>query len=172
MDVFGFDPKPLPPYGPDNAHMDMATLVEDGFKEVVGYLTEGRWLVFEQAGYAITNTGADASDITLTATTTDHESKSQRWVIHAQGGAPTDGGQISYGTYYLTSAMDGRYIASHTSLSKSVNGAQTYKITFLGNGKGYSLQKENGKFLGVKNGEIYISSQETGWSIFAVTYKA
>lgn len=144
VDVFGFDPKLLPPFGPDNAHKDMSSLVEDGFKEVVGYLTEGRWLVFEQGGYVTTNTGSGASDITLTTATANHEIRTHRWVIHAQGGAPTDGGQINYGTYFLASAVDGRYLASHTSLSKSVNGAETYKISFLGNGRGYSLQKRMG----------------------------
>lgn len=170
MDVFGFDPKPLPPFGPENANRDMSTLVEEGFKEVHGYLTEGRWLVFEQDGYAITNLGNGARDIILTKTTAEHEQKIQRWVIHPQGGASVEGGKGSSGTYYLASAEDGRYIASHTSLDTSVQGAETYTITFLGNGKGYSLKKENGKFLNVKDGEIHISSEESGWKTYSVSY--
>ena len=170
FDFFGFDPKPLPPYGPENANMDMSTLGEEGFKEVQGYLTEGRWLVFEQDGLAIANNGAGAKDIVLTEATSGHESKKQRWVIHDQGGAPIDGGKGSSGTYILSSAEDSRYLASHTSLSTSVNGAQTYNITYLGNGQGYSLQKENGKYLNVKDGEIYISSQATGWKAYSVSY--
>ena len=170
MDIFGFDPKPLPPYGPENANRDMSTLVEEGFKQVQGYLTEGRWLVLEQDGYAITNMGDDASDIVLTSATSSHESKTQRWVIHERGGAPVDGGHTSTGTYFLSSAEDGRWLADHTSLSTSMSGAETYSITFLGNGQGYSLMKENGKYLNVQDGQIYISSDVSGWHVYSVTY--
>jgi hypothetical protein len=59
----------------------------------------------------------------------------------------------------LTSAVDGRYIADHTSLDMLHSGAETYKITDLGDGKGYSLMKENGKFLGIgSDGTINILS--------------
>ena len=169
MEKIGFDPKPPAPYGPANANADMSRTVEEGFRLVQGYLTEGRFLVLEQGGYAITNPGG--SDIVLSAATNGHEQKSQRWVVHATGGAPTVGGQgATSGQYIFSSAADGRYLADHTSLSQSSSGAETYTINFLGNGQGYSLQKENGKYLNVKDGEIYISSDISGWQIYSVSY--
>ncbi len=135
MEKIGFDPKPPAPYGPDNANADMSRVVEEGFRLVQGYLTEGRYLVLEQDGHAITNLGG--SDFVLSAATDRHESKSQRWVVHATGGAPTDGGQgASSGQYVISSAVDGRYIASHTGFSHAVSGAQTYTISYLGKRKG------------------------------------
>ena len=97
-------------------YRNMASLVEEGFKEVSGYLTEGRWLVFEQNGYAMTNAGDDARDITLTPTTDGHEARAQRWMVEAQSGLPLEGGKGREGTYYIKSAQDARYLSSHTSL--------------------------------------------------------
>jgi phospholipase C len=169
MEKIGFDPKPPAPYGPENANADMSKTVEEGFRLVQGYLTEGRFLVLEQGGYALTNTGG--SDVVLTAATAAHESKSQRWVVHTTGGAATDGGAgATTSSLLVSSAADGRYLASHTSLSTASSGAQEYQVEFLGNGKGYSLQKENGKYLGIKDGEIYISSEVSGWQIYSVSY--
>lgn len=72
----------------------------------------------------------------------------------------------------VSSALDGRYIAGHTSLSKSVSGAEIYVIEDLGNGKGHSLMKENGKFLSIgSDGGIDIVSKAAGFHIFSVTYQ-
>jgi phospholipase C len=43
------------PYGPENEALDPSALSENGFKDVRGYLTEGRYLVIEMNSYALTN---------------------------------------------------------------------------------------------------------------------
>jgi phospholipase C len=165
-------PHPPAPYGPENENLDTATLVENGFKSVRGYLTEGRYLVFEMNGYALTNAGPHGTDITGTHATADHRSINQRWVVHATGGTALDGGEGS-GTFVITSAVDGRYIADHTSLEKARSGAETYTITDLGNGLGYSLLKENGKYLSIgHNGKIGIYSTPSGFKVYSVTYQS
>ena len=163
-------PHPPAPYGPANENLDPASLVENGFKAVRGYLTEGRYLVFEMNGHALTNAGS--SDIIGTEATGSHDRKSHRWVLHATGGTAISGGEGS-GTFTLASAVDGRWIASHTSLSGSSSGAETYTITDLGNGKGYSLMKENGKYLSIgPDGVINIYGTPIGFQVYSVTYQS
>jgi phospholipase C len=167
--IYGEPPShPPAPYGPANENLDPSTLSEEGFKAVRGYLTEGRYLVFEMNGFALTNPGS--SDITGTKSTADHRNKAQRWIVHAIGGTATGGGEGS-GSFIISSAADGRYIASHTSLSKSSSGAETYTVTDLGNGKGYSLMKENGKYLSIgADGVIGIHETPSGFQVYSVTY--
>lgn len=161
-------------YGPENEALNPSTLSEEGFKTVQGYLTEGRYLVFEMNGYALTNPGGKATDFTATKATTLHDDIHQRWIVNATGGTATIGGSGA-GTFLLSSALDGRYIKSHTSLgiTTSPSGAETYNITFLGNGNGYSLAKENGKYLTIDaNGVIDITgTASTGFQIYSVTYQ-
>lgn len=164
-------PKPPAPFGPANENSDPSKLSEEGFKSVRGYLTDGRYLVFEMNGFALT-AGSNATDITGTKATPDHKSKSQRWVVHATGGTATGGGQGS-GTFVLSSAVDGRFLASHTSLAKTRSGAENYTVTDLGGGRGYSFMKENGKYLGIgSNGTIEIAGLAKGFQVFSVTYQS
>jgi len=164
-------PKPPAPFGPENENSDPSKLSEEGFKSVRGYLTEGRYLVFEMNGYALT-TGPNATDTTGTKATADHRNINQRWVIHATGGTATDGAEGS-GTFLISSAADGRFLADHTSLTEDKSGAETYTISDMGNGKGYSLMKENVKYLSINsNGTIDIFGGGGGFQIFSVTYQS
>lgn len=164
-------PHPPAPYGPENENLNPATLVEDGFKPVRGYLTEGRYLVFEMNGFALTNAGRHASHITATRATPDHNSPSQRWIIHATGGTALEGGEGS-GTFTISSAVDGRYVAEQT-LIDAKKGSQTYTITDMGNGKGYSLKTVKGKFLSIeRDGRVGTSHTPSGFGVFSVTYQA
>lgn len=160
------------PYGPENEALDPSTLSEDGFKQLRGYLTEGRYLVFEMNGFALTNPSLTATDFTATKATSGHEDKKQRWVIHQTGGTAVDGG-AGGGTFTISSALDGRYAKSHTSLGTGVSGAETYTIADLGNGQGYTLVKENGKYLTIdNNGVIDIIGTPMGFYIYSVTYQS
>ena len=165
------DPKPAVPYGPENANLDPSTLSEEGFKQVRGYLTEGRYLAIEMNGYALTNAGRNATDVSASKATPGHESPNQRWVVHAIGGSATDGGGGT-GTFAITSALDGRYLAAHTAFSKARAHAETYSIADLGNGAGYTLGKENGKFLTVDaDGAVVVTSKAAAFQVFSVTYR-
>lgn len=90
--------RPAIPYG--NQIEAFALYFEDGYKEVVGYLTEGRYLTLEKDGYALTNDGS-SSTVSLTGSTLGHSSIYQRWVITYND---EEESQISY----LPSAYDGR----------------------------------------------------------------
>lgn len=169
--LYGHYGPPIP-YGPANEALDPSTLSEEGFKSVRGYLTEGRYLVFEMNGYALTNPSSNATDFVATKATSTHNDIHHRWVVHATGGTATDGGSGA-GTFKITSAVDGRYVKGHTSLGKGVTGAETYTIADLGNGLGYSLVKENGKYLSIdgKGTVNILGTTPVGWQIWSVTYQ-
>jgi len=152
--------RPAVPYDSQIDAKNVSSLSEQGFKEMRGSLTEGRYIVLELGGYALTNPGT--SDITATKATSKHDGIAQRWVVHSL----TDGGN----TFTISSAKDGRYIGSHTGLIDSSNGAQTYTVGFAA-GKGYLLQKENGKYLTIDgNGAVQITSDFTYFKAYSVTY--
>jgi phospholipase C len=70
-----------------------------------------------------------------------------------------------------SSAVDGKYLSQHAFLSTAVTGAEVYTVTFLGNGQGFTLQKENGGYLTVDvNGNLVISSTPQGFQFYSVTY--
>ena len=123
-------------------------------------------------GFALANPSSTASDFTATKATSGHEDKKQRWVIHKTGGTAVDGGS-GVGTFTISSALDGRYVKSHTSLGKGVSGAEMYTISDLGNGQGYTLVKENGKYLTIDtNGVIDIIGTPMGFQVYSVTYQS
>lgn len=169
--LYGHFGPPIP-YGPENEALDPSTLSEEGFKSVRGYLTEGRYLVFEMNGYALTNPSINASDLTAMKATATHNDIHQRWVVHATGGTATDGG-TGAGMFNVSSAFDGRYLKSQTSLGKGIAGAETYSIEDLGNGLGHSLMKENGKYLSIgANGTVgIVRTKPVGWKVWSVTYQ-
>jgi phospholipase C len=151
--------RPPVPYGAQST--DVAALSESGFKVVRGALTEGRYLTFEMRGYALANSGGD--DFIATKARPAHDDTSQQWVLYALD--PDDAGT----TFVISSAKDGRYIGSHTSLVNHVTGAETYTIGFVA-GWGYSLQKENGNYVTIdRGGNVQITSQVVYFGVFSVT---
>ena len=154
--------RPTVPYTSQIAPDAVSSFSEEGFKEMRGALTEGRYIVFESGGYALTNPGKPATDFTATKSTATHSSISQRWVVHSLAA----GGD----TFLISSAADGRYIGSHTGLVDSAHGAETYTVSFAA-GRGYALQKENGRFVTVDGGgNVQIAGDATYFGAFSVTY--
>jgi phospholipase C len=154
--------RPTVPYSNQISPSNVSSLSEQGFKSMRGALTEGRYIVFELGGYALTNAGKPATDFTASKATSTHSSINQRWVVHSL----VDGGT----TFTINSAKDGRYIGSHTSLIDSLSGAETYTVSYAAS-KGYSLQKENGKYLTIDgHGQVQISSSATFFKAYSVTY--
>ena len=126
--------------------------------------------MFESNGYALTNPGSNASNFVATKATSAHEDKKQRWVVHQTGGTAVEGGSGA-GTFTISSALDGRYVKSDTSLGNGVSGAETYTITDLGNGQGYTLVIENGEYLSIdSNGVVSITGTQQGFQVYSVTY--
>lgn len=139
--------RPPVPYGQQEASTSLVS--EQGFKQVRGQLTEGRYLTFEMNGFALT---AGGSNVSATKATSTHNTKSQRFVLN----------QLAAGSnqFTVTSALTGKQVG-------------TYTLNDLGFGNGYTMQSANGQFVSIgKNGQVAYSSKActTGFSIFSVTY--
>lgn len=148
------------PYG--NQTEENSLVYENGYKLMRGYLTEGRWLVFESNGYALSNPSDSRKQFEPTTATADHDSLAQRWVAHAL----TEEGTL----FQISSAVDGKYLSQHNSLSESINGAEIYNITYIGNSQ-YVLQKENGDYTNIHpEGTLQFISKPTPYKIWSVTY--
>lgn len=136
---------------------------EDGYKQVIGYLTEGRYLVFEKAGKALTNTG-DGSRLSATPAVSDHSKKEQRWVIHYSSGEESQ-------LFKISSALDGKWIGPRGVLlpANKRDLAAEIKITFRGNGKGYSLQYANSGNFSIVEQSMGLNGT-SGYQVWSVTY--
>lgn len=150
------------PYGKQTE--EDALFYEDGYKGVRGYLTEGRYLVFESNGYALSNPEDDGSSVSASEATTSHDSVNHRWVLHATTAEGT--------TFKISSAVDGKYMSQDSSLAKSVDDAETYKIVYFGSSQ-YTIQKEDGTYLNIgASGSVTLDQEATPYSIFSVTYNS
>ncbi|OCK82157.1 putative non-hemolytic phospholipase C precursor [Lepidopterella palustris CBS 459.81] len=150
--------RPPVPYGKQNPATSLIS--EQGFKTVRGYLTEGRYLVFEAFGFAVTNTG---SMIGASKATPKHDAKSQRWIIH----------QTEPGSHKFTvsSAVDGKYIGDGLNLVSGAGSAQVLTFKDMGNGKGYSVKTADGKYVGLStDGKCGLNASPIGFEVFSVTY--
>ena len=137
--------RPPPPYGEQDEKSALWT--EQGFKKLRGNPTEGRYLVFEMNGFALTNKDGRLAS---TKATGQHESKAQRFVLHQKEAQFT-----------ITSAVDG----------KSVKGFDSkYTIVDLGNGGGYTLQSW-GEYMSIdQEGSLQGVTEPVGFEVFSVTY--
>lgn len=154
--------RPQVPYASQVAPDKVGSFSEPGFKEMRGALTEGRYVVFEFGGYALTNAGKPARDFTATKASSAHSDLAQRWVVHALA---TGGSEFT-----ISSARDGRYIGAHTGLINSASGAEIYTVEFLA-GEGYALKKENGKYVTVDgSGNVQIAGDASYFKAYSVTY--
>ncbi|KAH8434240.1 nonhemolytic phospholipases C family protein [Aspergillus melleus] len=152
--------RPPVPYG-KQGNISESLWFEDGYKECVGYLTEGRYLVFERFGQALTNAG-NASRISISRAHPEHREKSQRWVIHHAGNEESQ-------LFHVSSALDGKWLGSHGALlaSDQREKAADITITFLGNGKGYTLQYADSTFV---EGAPQVDEAGKGYRVWSVTY--
>ncbi|KAJ5259435.1 phosphoesterase family-domain-containing protein [Penicillium angulare] len=164
-------PRPPVPYA-DQDNSTNIMFFEDGFKETVGYLTEGRYLVFEKSGNALANPqDSEYSSLQTTQATDGHERKDQRWVIHYNNDEES-------GIFTVSSALDGRWIGANgdfVDMDNSDQAAQLH-ISFLGNGNGYNIQfVSDGKYLSTEDdGTLKLASKNDaptkGFKVYSVTY--
>ncbi len=140
----------------------VSTLSENGFKEMRGMLTEGRYLVFELGSAALTNLGTSSPKVATAASTPAHDSKSQRWVAHAV--------EIGGDRFRFSSALDGRWLAINGKFVSDSTKAGVFTVSFAP-AQGYALQNKCGKWLNAANaGGISWSTTPTYWKTFSVTY--
>ena len=121
--------------------------MEEGFKTVRGQLTEGRYLTFEQLGFALTNYNGKFVSISLASK--KHDSAKQRWIIHTVGGVGAGN------EFYIQSAVDKQYIAKFPQigqLTKDQKNAQAFKITYNPDGATYSISATGNSYVKVNPG--------------------
>jgi phospholipase C len=151
--------RPPIPYGQQKENTSLIS--EKGFKSVRGYLTEGRYLTFEAAGYALSNPGASATALNATKSTASHDDVAQRWIIHETA---TDSR-----LYTVNSAVDGRFIGANLTLVNEKE-AMVHNITYLGGGKGYRVQGSDGKYMSIgAAGKLNLGSSGRQFAIYSVT---
>lgn len=152
-------PQPPVPYSGDGATKDMPGLVEHGFKPIRGKLTEGRHLVFEMKGYALTL----GDKVTTSKASEDHNSENQRWIVHVE--------ELGGAEFKMSGSGDGRYVCADLKMCDKKSDAAVFEVSFKGS-EGYSLKVKNGgKYLAItKQGELVLQSSSTYWSVFSVNY--
>jgi phospholipase C len=150
----------------------MTLLVEEGFKQVRGQLTEGRYLTFEEFGFALSNNRG--ATVGISPASQKHDDISQRWVIHAVPNTSN--------SFYIQSALDGKYISSSPigSLTSSESKAQSFTFEYRPSGATYSfkLSQNNKGYVSVQSqGHIASSKSSLQWDgglgsfkIFSVSY--
>ena len=159
--------QPPVPYGSENANADPSLLVEEGFKQVRGSLTEGRYLTFEMNGFALTAPMRSTSSTSITATkaSAKHDSKNQRWVLHQ-----VDANNFTKNSneFMISAAVNGAYMSQSLKLGgDSTASAGTFKITDLGNGNGYAVSTGQNVFLGISSNGVRHTGQPAEW-IFGI----
>lgn len=140
--------RPDVPYGNQTAEDALAT--EQGFKSVRGNITEGRYLVFEKDGQAITNLNGSLG---LSSASSTHDAREQRWIVTYVGNP----GNANH-EFIVSSAVDGSYVNVNGTMVTKVGSAASASIAYVGNGAGHTLVMPG---LG----------QMTGVDIYSVTYR-
>lgn len=155
--------RPPVPYTGDGAVDDMASVVEKGFKPIRGQLTEGRYLVIESNGKAVTaQRCSKGSLIRATAATEKHERPAHRFVVH----------QVDmYKNGFQVTCIDGRYICKSGKLCDSKSDALVFDVNFTPS-KGYSFRDQaSGKYMALNGDKIsFDSDKPTDWKVFSVNY--
>ncbi|TVY65488.1 Non-hemolytic phospholipase C [Fusarium oxysporum f. sp. cubense] len=154
--------RPPVPYTDQGANNDTASLAEKGFKTVRGLLTEGRTLVLESSGYAV-SASMRGRVIALSRATTNHDDVQQGWVLHAV--------EIVGNDFTVSSADNGLYICQNLRLCNDSSLATVFTVNFMPS-KGHSF-KQKGSYLYLAAGrkmQLDWQHKETFWSIFSVTY--
>ncbi|KAJ6442212.1 non-hemolytic phospholipase C precursor [Purpureocillium lavendulum] len=129
--------QPPVPYKGEGVITDMPALVEKGFKPIRGKLTEGRFLVLEMNGFALTAGSRCGSKdgVCLTKATDKHETAAQRWVAHVSKLGGTE--------FTFSSSVDGQYICESEKLCGQKEKAMKFNVGFTPS-KGYCFKMTKG----------------------------
>ncbi|OAA53342.1 Phosphoesterase [Cordyceps fumosorosea ARSEF 2679] len=166
----GIGNRPPVPFGKENANQDMSSLVEDGFKTMRGQPTEGRYVVFQANGKALTN---QKDGVSLSSGNQKHDKIEQRWILHSL----TDYGK----QFYLQSAKDKQYIQAGDKLTSDKNKALTFTIDYHADTATYTLSTGSDKRALTVETRTHRRSvkREVNWSwgdakftAYAVSYKS
>lgn len=149
------------PYG--NQTEEDSLVYEDGYKGLRGYLTEGRYLVFESNGFALTRDESLIDIVYSSGAASNYNSISQRWVLHAQTQEGT--------TFKISSAVDGSYIALDYFLTSDESNGEVYEIVYAGNGQ-YTIKGSLGFYMSITDGLLVPTLEPGYFNIWSVTYSS
>jgi phospholipase C len=169
---------PTIPYGEANLQQDMDSLVEDGFKQLRGSITEGRYITIETDGLGLTRT--KKGNVIAAEILKKHQDIQQRWILHT-----SDNNRFGNSFYLQSAAMDKPYISTNGSLTTDPSDAQPFLFDYTALGATFTLQldnagegeyvsfakkeKPNDKCRGV--GSIDWKGEASKFQIFGVNYK-
>jgi len=74
--------------------------------------------------------------------------------------------------FNISSALDGRWITRNGALSSTVNDAQPFAVSFLGNGQGYTFTASNALYMSIDSGGWGITPTKLAFQLYAVTYSS
>ncbi|RSL74536.1 hypothetical protein CEP53_000122 [Fusarium sp. AF-6] len=154
--------RPTIPYTGAGKVDDTKSLAEKGFKNVRGLLTEGRTLVFETSGQALSISQNERA-VGLGSATKNHDNIGQGWIIHSV--------EIGGDEFTISSAKNNLYICDKLKLCKDLRGAIIFVVDFEPS-KGYSLQAKDTRRYLVARRRRQLSWQkgQAFWNVFSVTY--
>ncbi|KAA8915961.1 hypothetical protein TRICI_001878 [Trichomonascus ciferrii] len=145
--------QPPIPYG--NQNESYSLWVEEGYKQVTGHLTEGRYLVFESNGSCIT--GLDGK-LSLGDCGRNYQSESARFVLHQQGDV--------FSKIFKLESNGGRYLKGK---SFSQNDGDPFDIQFSPS-KGYTIRSIDDKYISVDGNSISYESTPYYFTVYSVSY--
>ncbi|SCO42877.1 related to non-hemolytic phospholipase C precursor [Fusarium fujikuroi] len=154
--------RPPVPYTGVGVNNDTASLAEAGFKPVRGLLTEGRTLVIESSGQAVSATSY-SSKVSLSKASKNHDNIQHGWVLHAV--------DIGGDQFTISSANNGQYICKNLKLCKDSGSATVFVVDFKPS-KGHSFKdQKSGEYLASGRKEkLGWQKNQTFWKVFSVTY--
>lgn len=172
---------PAVPYGTDNANAVMDNLVEEGYKEVRGAITEGRYVTIESQGLGLGR--AKTGEIIGIAAADKHEDSSQRWIL-----TNSDGNRFG-NSFLVQSASDKTYIGTNGRLTKDKSQAQAFIFEYQASGATYTLRQAgagNGQYLSFTKrttkkrgnlkcrdtGTVNWRGAKTSFKVFGVNYRS
>ncbi|GJJ06253.1 hypothetical protein Clacol_000444 [Clathrus columnatus] len=160
--------QPPIPYGKQTRESSLH--IETGFKMVVGALTEGRFLVFENGKSALA-LDTKRKELTIGTAIKTHDTSLNRFIIHATAAPPETTFNIQY---YEPINGQKNYIDSKLKATSSIHEAANFEITYLGNDEGYTIKElSSKKFISIthssKGESLSLGKQATAFSMFSVT---
>ncbi|KZO90883.1 phosphoesterase-domain-containing protein [Calocera viscosa TUFC12733] len=146
------------PYGLQTPEEALA--VEAGFRPVRGAITEGRYLVLESSGFALSANGALGVASPLDKKETD---ATQRFVIHAPNPLDVDA------TVFSISNGD-KYINTQLGLDSSANAA-IWNVTFTASTMSYDIKDtKSGMYLTLTSSKPVLGNDPAPFKIYSVTF--
>ncbi|KAK9456291.1 phosphoesterase family-domain-containing protein [Dipodascopsis uninucleata] len=150
--------QPPIPYG--NQTLEDALWTESGYKQIIGKLTEGRYLVFTNNNHALT-VWTGGFQLVSGSAPADYSLKSQRFVVHQIGDA--------FSTKFYIQSVHGGYLNEELLMVSSIKEAAAFNIDY--STKGYTIKSvKPGLYVTIKSGLAIYGLIPYYYNIMSVAY--